>query len=291
MHFPKYWRLASARGTGRDGQPVVVDAWGWSDDGEAAAAAHGAQRARAAVERRIASPELRIDWYYDRRPLREEVLREVRADDGTVIAAVTRSRAGPMVLNTARVMFVDIDFPAREAVRPSFWRRLSGAREAAAEAFPLGCAAEQRASDAVRGWVATRHDFGLRLYRTARGLRCLVTHAEFDTAASRPLLEEMGADRRYAILCVSQQCYRARLTAKPWRVGVPRYGGKRREEDLKALKHREIWLARYEVASAQVAVCRFLGDVGSMVRTPAAARVIAEHDRATRALEAQLLLA
>jgi hypothetical protein len=291
MHFPKHWHLATARGTNGMGQPLRVDAWGWSDESEATAAAHAARRAQEALERRRGAALVKSDWYYDRRPLREEILHEVRDDDGTLVGVVTRSRSGPMVLNTARIMFIDIDFPtSAPAARPSLWRQLFGRRSAPRGSFALGCVAEERAVTAVRAWVAMQADFGLRMYRTAAGLRLLVTHAEIEPRDAAPLLAALGADPRYAQLCAGQESYRARLTAKPWRIGLPRFDASC-QLDRRGQKRRDIWYARYEAASAQVAVCRFLGAVGKEDVLPSAGRIVAQHDRATRALEAQLMLA
>jgi hypothetical protein len=47
------------------------------------------------------------------RPIREEILRELRDPWGASEAIVTRNGYGAEVLNTARLLFADIDDPPR----------------------------------------------------------------------------------------------------------------------------------------------------------------------------------
>ena len=36
------------------------------------------------------------------------------------------------------------------------------------------------------------------------------------------ILKQLGSDKLYILLCDKQQCFRARLTPKPWRLGLGR---------------------------------------------------------------------
>jgi hypothetical protein len=55
--------------------------------------------------------------YYPSRRLPEELLEEVHAEDGTLIAAVTRNRYGAAVLNTDVLLISDVDLPAESSGR------------------------------------------------------------------------------------------------------------------------------------------------------------------------------
>ncbi len=66
--------------------------------------------------------------YYLDRPMREPVLREVKKDNGELAAVVTRNSYGCLVLNTARVMFVDVDLPELKP-EGGFWSRFRSASQ------------------------------------------------------------------------------------------------------------------------------------------------------------------
>lgn len=112
MEVPRHWaeareQIASPRPRSR--RRVTVQRWGWSDDSEAAAAAHAAGRLRDAVVRLAAGEPLRYRearHAYDAGegvPIREEIVRR----EGRVV--LTRNLYGALCLNTPDVMFVDID--------------------------------------------------------------------------------------------------------------------------------------------------------------------------------------
>ena len=73
------------------------------------------------------------------------------------------------------------------------------------------------------------------------------------------------ADRLYVSLCASQQCYRARLTPKPWRIGMRRYSGD------------ASWVGDYDSRRRDYAVCRLVCAKGIRMDSPA----IALHDEKT----------
>ena len=78
--------------------------------------------------------------YYPSRRLPEELLEEIRSEDGTLIAAITRNRYGAAVLNTDVLLISDVDLPpessglsksagarsAGEGKRPGLLSRLFG---------------------------------------------------------------------------------------------------------------------------------------------------------------------
>ena len=96
MHFPRFWVLGKEGGCW---------AWGWSDSSPEEARAHAARNARRAAAQRDEAVGRR--YAYGERPLREPVLGEIKGPSGEIDAVVTRNAYGALVLNTARVMFIE----------------------------------------------------------------------------------------------------------------------------------------------------------------------------------------
>jgi hypothetical protein len=131
-------------------------------------------------------------------------------------------------------------------------------------------------------------EWSMRLYRTPAGLRILVTHRPFDPndPAVREFFEAVGTDPIYVRMCLNQQSFRARVSPKPWRVGVAKHMRPRpgvwpvRPERL---PERQEWIAAYEAMAAQYAACEFLDTVGSGVTHAQVATVVKLHDDLSRA--------
>ena len=124
----------------------------------------------------------------------------------------------------------------------------------------------------------------------------MATHQPFE-ASSPPVLQfflAVGTDPLYMRMCRNQQCFRARLTAKPWRIGVEGHMRPRpgiwpvRPERLQA---RTEWVSKYEHAAAAYAACHFIESVGSGKVHPEIGGVVELHDRETRANNPALSIA
>jgi len=89
MNFPKFW----AKGTHQQ-----FTCWRWSDSSLAEAAALAQEAARRLAERFAAGENLRHGYGYPDRPLREPVLREIKAPGGEVAAVITRNSYGAQVV-------------------------------------------------------------------------------------------------------------------------------------------------------------------------------------------------
>ncbi len=107
--------------------------------------------------------------YYPNRPFREPVLQEIKDDAGETTAVITRNSYGCLVLNTARVMFVDVDLP--EPKPAGLFQKLFGGATTA----PV--VTQDSAIAKVENWTRSNPDWGWRIYRTRAGLRLLATHA------------------------------------------------------------------------------------------------------------------
>jgi hypothetical protein len=238
VHFPKYW----AKGTA-----ARATVWRWSDDSLADAQQKASKRATELAA--IFASGKQLDKYsYGDRPLREEIVQTLSAD-----AVVTRNLYGALVVNAARVMFVDVDT----------------GEDSSKEAERL---------DQLQGWADDHSDLGVRIYKTAAGFRALVTNRTFDPKSdeARALLEEAGSDPLYMKLCSVQQSFRARLTPKPWRIGMrpPRVRFPYDNPD----EIRQ-WVKGYDAASREVSVCQFVEATGPSDVIAEAQPILELHDR------------
>jgi len=267
MRFPRHWAL------GRSGAGV---AWGWSDVSPEAAQADALARAirLEALLRGGRRPE-RQDGYYFGRPMRELVLHEVVRSSAGLSVAVTRNASGAEVLNAAHALFVDVDLPAPSA--PGFFARLFGAK-------PLGrddpASAESAAVARAVRWAAAHPSWGWRIYRTAAGLRLLATHAPFRPGDDlvQEAFRELGADPLYARLCHAQACFRARLTPKPWRLGLRTSPPPWPWADAAAEAEFVAWERSYRAAADGYATCELLRVVGNPEIHPELRELLAWHD-------------
>ena len=135
-------------------------------------------------------------------------------------------------------------------------------------------------TDLIKKRVASHPQESFRLYKTPAGFRLIATH---DTIAPNDSIvaewfEIFHADANYARLCQSQQCFRARLTAKPWRMNevednnlakeIPAknfwFGSENAdvensiEQRQDALKARKQWIVDYDKYAKSYRACSYV---------------------------------
>lgn len=276
MNFPPYW----AKGASGD-----FSCWRWSSQNLMEAQALAAQAAQQLAERFKHGDIPRHRGYYPDRPFREPVLREIKNGAGETAAVVTRNSYGCLVLNTARVMFVDVDLP--EPKRPGLFKRLFGKSETGPPDNP-----QNEAIAKAEMWARNHSGWGWRIYRTRAGLRLLATHALFDpeSAASDGVFDALGADPLYRRLCKTQKCFRARLTPKFWRCRGGRPPTRWPFESAKAENRFNKWQTKYDQLAASFATCELLRKIGGSDMHPGVQLILNVHDETTRA-ESKLELA
>lgn len=139
----------------------------------------------------------------------------------------------------------------------------------------------------VQAFSAAHPDWGLRIYETPKGLRIIVTHATFAPSApeTQTLFNQLEVDPLYALLCARQQCFRARVSGKPWRMGLNGLSSQERHWPVQTSHQaaRQHWVDRYEKQSAQYAACRYLDQLGSNISCPQAQAFVVWHDKACKA--------
>jgi hypothetical protein len=257
-------------------------------------------------------------------PIREEIL----AQRGRTV--MTRNSYGAHCLNTPDVAIADMDF-SRQTPAPSAVTLLIAALLALAACFVVFAlggmlpamlalagaavvlalwlrrwlnARQQRAGSAdprqlalerVTAFSQQHPDWGLRVYSTPKGLRILVTHQTMlpTDSAVQALFSALQVDPIYQRLCLQQQCFRARVTGKPWRMGLsgPSPQVRRWPAAANQLAARADWTHVYDKQAAQYSACQFIAQLGHTRMAMDIQALVDWHDEACRAQESQLPLA
>jgi hypothetical protein len=265
VEYFNFWARAQ-----KNGPDFPVVCWGYSNESQEAALKLAEQKADQAIEK-LSNPGRDRGGYYAANPLKERVIEQI-LDGEKVIAVVTRNAYGALVLNTAHVAFLDIDLARAKHRGPlvSLWRKLTGEG--------IENQAEEQVQH-IRNALANVPEIAGRIYATANGYRVLITSAIFDPKDPilGKLMEELGVDELYQKLCLRQNCFRARLTPKPWRVGAPRPPVRYPLVGAYSRTY-QAWLEKYEGRSKKYRVCRLIESFGSQPVCAEAALIMRLHD-------------
>ena len=275
MKIPKHWARSIQSVQPPDGRPYLVVIWQWSDVSREEARRKADDRVRE-LEQKIRAGEQLNRYGYGERPLREEITQGITTDTGREVAVVTRNLYGALVLNAANAMFIDIDF-SDEGTSSSTGGgfQWGGSKRAPSH--------EDQHVERITAWANRYPDLGIRVYRTFAGLRCLIINQLFEPGRAETLdiLRAFKSDPLYVRLCQAQDCFRARLTPKPWRCNVDtppsRYPWENYDLEIQYRK----WEQRYEQASRQYSVCKLVKQLGPQQVHPDVASILALHDRLT----------
>ncbi len=301
MLVPQFWAEARLTKRSRKKQ-ITLRRFGWSDVSQDAAQRHAEQRVNEAMALIDAMPDLprreprRPYNGADGIPIREEAV--LRLGD----CVITRNAYGARCLNTPNVLFADVDHQfepscllqlavavgAAAATLLVGWSWLSekwqflflvlvGVVAVVFSSFllhglyhwwvGLQGGPERLAIERIKKFVAGKPDWSVRIYRTPAGLRVMALHRTF--APQDPEVQEffqsIGTDRIYQAMCQKQNCFRARVSAKPWRIGVtdplrPRGGVWPVAPEFEPI--RAAWVENYEQVAEGYAACHFLEEFG-----------------------------
>jgi hypothetical protein len=287
MKFPKFWAkvLLNEESTDESLAESSVGCWGWSEVSMEDARNRARERVRAMAAALSRGQNVRLQRYeYGERPLREIVLQEWRGPEDAIRAAITRNGYGCEVLNTAGAMFVDVDLPQASAFS-SFTRGIRSMFRKDSGPSPQE-QLEAAAMAKLHQLVSLDPRCSVRVYRTHSGLRYLLTHspAEPNSEATWRAMEVLGADPLYVRLCKNQECFRARLTPKPWRCGSYALRTRYPYEDQKAEAEVDRWIQQYTRKSNGYATCAFIQQLGSGFIHPEIGDLVQLHDERTLAL-------
>lgn len=297
MIVPEYWSEAKERIV-INGRRRTLKRFGWSDVSEAEALASAQERVAEAAARARAGEQVRTMDHKvayngaEGLPIREQILS--RHGD----AVITRNSYGALCLNTPDTVFADVDVTEPSAVGLGWiyfliiaaagvwYSQEFGTWWVLAVAVLVGMLLSHETAkltirligvfrtdplEAARVRIeqfAQEHpDWLLRLYRTPKGYRVLVMHKTFDPTeeAAFEFLRKLGSDPLYVTMCRNQKCFRARVSPKPWRVGMehirPRPGVW--PINPQRMPEREEWVRRYNEKSQRFSSCRFEATLGS----------------------------
>jgi len=249
--------------------------WKYSNTSQAQAQQLANERVLQIAERFRFEKKPPEKYLYSDQKLREPVIREIEN------SIISRNAYGCLVLNTADIMFVDIDFPEKEkkGLLKSFFKT---------EAKDV----QQEILSHIEDWNSQHREWGWRVYRTFAGLRLLATNGVYSPGSMHvhSVFEELGADPLYRVLCKVQKCFRARLTPKPWRIDLSApsvrwpFGS---EQDAISFEN---WERTYQQKSQNYATCHLVKVIGEPVVHPSVKPIIELHDKLT-CVEANLPLA
>lgn len=255
MRIPPYWVRESYTGHDTNGQPQTFVAWGWSFQSREEAQDDGRARARRIFDYMIQGRKPERYPYLDR-PMREEIVQTVPLR-GKDIAVLTRNKYGALVLNSANVLFADIDFPAGKPGGGGLMKRLfgGGGNQPSGEALTLG---------GIQNWAAHNPGRTFRLYRTKAGLRLLFTDKLYEPKSSETaaLLASVGSDPMYQLLTQKQESFRARLTPKPWRCDFYNPPNQYPWSDSQSEAAFRAWEREYKQSCAGYKTCELVEEVG-----------------------------
>ncbi len=322
MIVPRYWAESRChQPRKKDQKQTTVRRFGWSDasqeDAQKMADLRAAEALRqiqsgAKLERR--EPKVGYNGA-EGTPIREEIL----ATHGDTV--ITRNSYGAHCLNTPDVLFADVDFksPARDTLGCGLTLALAAAGIAAGLlthsrtigfvaffaalfigptiAKLLQLRADRRKSgeaqmtrSKIESALKPFPGWRVRLYQTPAGFRLVATHRLFkpDEPDVVRFFNALGADPVYVQMCQRQKCFRARVSPKPWRIGIARHMRPNpgvwpvRPEHM---ARRTAWVAEYERSAEKFASCRYLETFGSGVTVNTKAAAVCElHDRLCQAL-------
>ncbi|WP_022823959.1 hypothetical protein [Hymenobacter norwichensis] len=284
MQLYSYWSWATLDCRNADGNPYYLTAYAGSDTSPAAAKTAAEQLVQQRYTRLLAGDKLG-EYPTGSAPLREQLIQRVHDSQGNQIAALTRNRYGSLVLNAPRLMMLDVDDQGLQPEPESepfslrhFLRNLFSPLPPPPRLSPPELREQLRLR--LTAWLQLYPDWNFRLYRTCLGFRLLVTHQLLDpnSPKAQEVFSAMRTDKIYVRLCQMQNCYRARLSPKPWRIGWRRpphsfpYRGPEEEQE------QQQWEQQYIVRSEAFSVCEWVGEYGSSYVLPEVKSLIELHD-------------
>ncbi|MEX2188200.1 MAG: hypothetical protein WD875_15445, partial [Pirellulales bacterium] len=124
------------------------------------------------------------------------------------------------------------------------------------------------------------HPPQIRVRRLPHPTTLLMTDRQYAPTApdTKALLETLGSDPLYVRLTKDQECFRARLTPKPFRCGIrpPERHFPFNSPEVESRFRK--WEAEYDVRSRSYRACEFVGDFGTAAGDAIVERTVRVHD-------------
>lgn len=267
MRFPNHWYRATAN---------KLVAWGWSEHSEAK---RNAVARLEKIQRWLSSDqdeELARYHYEVDDVIREFVIEQIVGTKNEILGVVSRNAYGSLILNAASMLIVDIDIE-HHVTRPSLLGRLLGKHGVDADSI------RQHRLELIRSLSRQNPNWSLGVYQTAAGLRVIVTNEFFPAqdAFVASIMDMLMADRLYRKLCRTQNCFRARLTPKPWRIGLTETAPKFPFPNSDVESEFDRWYKKYLQRAAKYSVCQKIAHFGPDETIPECRPLVELHDRLT----------
>ena len=317
MIVPQFWAEAKSRKV-IDGRQVTIKRFGWSDENQSQAQAHAQSRVNEAMALAESGEKIRkIDHKVpyngaEGLPIREEIISRYRD------SVITRNSYGALCINTPDVMFADIDFVSEPSLKHycAAFLILFGLSFIGAvliKSWPVLIVLffisiifttsfalwifrfiskirgdeDKISMEKIQKFSNQNPKWHLRIYKTPKGLRVLVMHKTFSTNEDEAIdfLKKLNSDSIYVQMCKNQNCFRARVSPKPWRIGISRLGPRPGVWPIKEerMSDRKKWVEKYEKVANRYASCRFREKIGSDAIDAKAEFIRSVHDKYCRA--------
>lgn len=304
MKIPRYWKQVfkhvdaityhEDHYKAKSDNSADIYAWGYSDISEDDAQSNAESRVDQIIK--ALSSSIDENFYYPLNVLREDILEELSFGGKSL---VTRNRYFSRVLNTDNMMFVDIDVPIFDIKPATFWQKLLGNAGRVEEKNKTEIKNRfKSALDKVDEYLNGVPDAGFIIYRTLAGYRLIASHRTFDPSSeeTQQIFDALGTDPLYQKLCKAQECFRARLTPKFWRLKKDlgaspsiKYQLTKSmlanwtNEDAIRVKDYNDWVELYEDQHDSHATCQFIKHVGNQEIGKEIEELINYHDKMTKA--------
>lgn len=174
---------------------------------------------------------------------------------------VTRNRHGAEILNCKGAVFVDVDWFPRTWSEILFGKKNISGEERVRRTLQFFHKVVAQKAQGIQG---------LRVYETPRGMRVVLNCGASDPRSPvvRVAMDAVHSDHLYQILCEKQNCFRARLTAKPSRMKM-RSLNQMWPVDRESQMVREAWAAEYKASASRYAACRYIETIGGVMGSDA----------------------
>ena len=105
-------------------------------------------------------------------------------------------------------------------------------------------------------------------------------HQIFDPRGeeAQQLFNALQADPNYVRMCKNQNCFRARISPKPWRIGLEALRSGVWPVKEQSMHARNVWVDEYQTRAEEYASCKFVEQLGSPLTHPKAKHVQSIHD-------------
>ena len=247
MIIPKYWVKIEYPATDSTGKDITIVSRGWSLSSKEDAISLAKSRARKMLKRinhKNDSESYLVP--YDKIPLAEPIIENINDKVGNLIGVITRNHEGCLVLNTKNLVFIDVDLPK---IRISLICKILSIffKETKKDS-------EQETYENIIK-VLEHYRLSARIYKTKAGFRIILENSYSpDDFNLLKIMKELKADPLYIKLCKRQNCFRARLTPKPYRIGLSNLAHKFPYQESEIYE----WETQYKNVISNYSVCVLL---------------------------------